>query len=291
MPAMRITFLGTGIMGGPMVANLLRAGFPVTVWNRTASKTADLVKAGATQAEVLERSVQGADAVHLCLLNPAAVESVLFDGGVLHAMAPGQTLADHGTTGLALTRRIAQVCTERGIQFLDAPISGGVEGARDATLAIMVGGEQPVFERLRPALEAMGRTVRHVGPTGSGQIMKLANQLLVLVHQFAAAEAFAYARKAGVDGQVFAEIISNAWGRSFMMERSLPGFLANDHTGGRASLTTLLKDAGLIGEGATELKQPVPVFEAAKGLLAEAIERGYGGEDITASLRMYLPAE
>ncbi|HLG69716.1 MAG TPA: NAD(P)-dependent oxidoreductase [Chloroflexota bacterium] len=288
MSGWRIAFVGTGIMGAPMAANLLRAGFPVTVWNRTPSKAESLVQAGAQRSDVLEAVVLSADSVHLCLKNPAAVEGVLFEGGVLHAMAPGQILVDHGTSGLALTRRVAQVCGERGIGFLDAPVSGGFEGARDATLAIMAGGEQPIFERVRPTLEAMGRTVRYVGPSGSGQALKLANQLLVIVQQFAAAEAFAFARKAGVDGQVFAEIIANAWGRSFMLERSLPGFLAGDHAPGRASLTTLGKDGGLIADSASELGQALPLFEAAHRLLQEAVERGYGEEDITASLRLYL---
>ncbi|HEV7214476.1 MAG TPA: NAD(P)-dependent oxidoreductase, partial [Chloroflexota bacterium] len=274
---LRMLFLGTGIMGAPMAANLLRAGFDVTVWNRTPSKTEPLVSAGAHSARVLEREVHDAEAVHVCLKNPPAVEQVLFGGGVLHAMHSGQVLVDHGTTGLALTRRIAQVCSERGIQFLDAPISGGVEGALAATLAIMAGGEQPVFERVRPALEAMGKTVRYVGPSGSGQALKLANQLLVIVQQFAAAEAFAFARKAGVDGQVFGEIISNAWGRSFMLERSLPGFLADDHAGGRTAVAMFLKDAGLI---AGDASAPLPVFAAAHALLTEAVGHGFGQDDI-----------
>ncbi|HVA25502.1 MAG TPA: NAD(P)-dependent oxidoreductase [Chloroflexota bacterium] len=285
---LRIAFLGAGIMGAPMAANLLRAGFDVAAWNRTASKTGPLVSAGARAVEILERAVHEAQAVHLCLKNPPAVEEVLFGRGVLHAMRPGQVLVDHGTTGLALTRRIAQVCSERGVQFLDAPISGGMEGARAATLAIMAGGELPVFDRVRPALEAMGKTVRYVGPSGSGQALKLANQLLVIVHQFAAAEAFAFARKAGVEGQVFGEIITNAWGRGFMLERSLPGFLTGDHAPGRASLAGLLKDGRLIADSGSELAQPMPLFDAAKALLTEAVERGFGDEDVTASLKMYL---
>jgi 3-hydroxyisobutyrate dehydrogenase-like beta-hydroxyacid dehydrogenase len=286
-PKLRIAFLGLGIMGAPMAANLLQAGFDVTVWNRTRVKEEPLVAAGARRAEVLEAAANEAEAVHICLKDPLAVEEVLFDGGVLFAMRAGELLVDHGTTGVGLTRRIAQVATERGIQFLDAPISGGVEGARQATLAIMAGGEQPVFERARPALEAMGKTVRHVGPSGSGQALKLVNQLLVIVQQFAAAEAFAFARKAGVDGQVFGEIITNAWGRSFILERSLPGFLADDHAPGRASLNGLQKDGALLGESAAELAQRLPLFDAAQKLLASAVDHGYGADDITAALRLY----
>jgi 3-hydroxyisobutyrate dehydrogenase-like beta-hydroxyacid dehydrogenase len=287
-PPLRTIFLGLGIMGAPMAGNLLRAGFPLTVWNRSRDKERPLVEAGARPAQVLEAAVHDAEAVHLCLKNPMAVEEVLFDRGVLFAIQPGGLLVDHGTTGLALTRRIAQVAAERGVRFLDAPVSGGVEGARDASLAIMAGGEEPVFQRARPALEAMGSTVRYVGPSGSGQALKLANQLLVIVHQFAAAEAFTFARQAGVDGQVFGEIIGSAWGRSFMLERSLPGFLAGDHAPGRASLGTLLKDSGLIGQSAAELSQRLPLFEAAQALLAQTIENGYAEEDITAALKLYL---
>ncbi len=282
---MHIAFLGTGIMGGPMVANLLGAGFEVTVWNRTLAKATEL---GAAVAKTPAAAVADAESVHLCLKHPAAVEAVLFEGGVLEAMRQGQVLVDHGTTGVALTRRIAQVCAERGLQMLDAPISGGVEGAREATLAIMVGGDRAMYERVLPALNAMGKTVRHVGPSGSGQALKLANQLLVIVHQFAAAEAFAFARDAGVNANVFAEIITNAWGRGFILERSLPSFLDQLEKPGQAPLGTLLKDAGLIAESAA---QPLPVFDAAKRLLGQAVAKGWTDDDIATALRLYSAAE
>ena len=284
---MNITFIGLGTMGAPMVLNLLKAGHEVTVWNRTRSKEEPLLAAGARTAEALEAAVHTSESTHLCLKDPAAVEEVLFKGGALHAMQPGHVLVDHGTTGLALTRRVAKVASERGVHFLDAPISGGVEGARAASLAIMAGGEQQVFEQVRPALDAMGKTVRYVGPSGSGQALKLANQLLVIVHQFAASEAFAFARKAGVDSQVFGEILMNAWGRSFMLERSLPDFAACAHEPGRTSMNLFLKDAGLIAEGTGEIGQALPLFTTAKGLLEDAISSGFGGEDITASLELY----
>ncbi|HLY64562.1 MAG TPA: NAD(P)-dependent oxidoreductase [Chloroflexota bacterium] len=284
---MNITFVGLGTMGAPMVVNLLKAGHQVTVWNRTREKEEPLLAAGARRAAVLEAAVHEAESTHLCLKDPAAVEEVLFRNGVLHAMQPGRVLVDHGTTGLALTRRVAKVANERGVRFLDAPISGGVEGARAATLAIMAGGEHQVFEQVRPALDAMGKTVRYVGPSGSGQALKLANQLLVIIHQFAASEAFAFARKAGVDGQVFGEILMNAWGRSFMLDRSLPDFVAGTHESGRTSMNLFLKDAGLISEGTGEIGQALPLFTTAKRLLEDAIGRGFGGEDITASLELY----
>jgi 3-hydroxyisobutyrate dehydrogenase-like beta-hydroxyacid dehydrogenase len=281
----RVAFLGLGTMGAPMAVNLVKAGFDVAVWNRTADKAKPVAAAGARQVEHPRQAAVDVDAVHLCLLNPQAVEDVIFGEGLLVGMTPGQVLVDHGTTGLEVTRRVAQAATERGILFADAPISGGVEGARAASLAIMVGGEAEVFERIRPTLEALGKTVRHAGPVGSGQALKLANQLMVIVNQFAAAEAFAFARAAGVDGGVFAEVLSNAWARSFMLERSLPNFLANDHAGGRTAVAMFLKDAGLI---AGDAAAPLPVFAAAHALLKEAIDHGFGQDDITATLQLYL---
>jgi 3-hydroxyisobutyrate dehydrogenase len=284
---MNITFIGLGTMGAPMALNLLKAGHQVTVWNRTRAKEEPLLAAGAKRAEVLEAAVHDADSTHLCLKDPAAVEEVLVGKGVLHAMQPGRVLVDHGTTGLALTRRVARAASERGVHFLDAPISGGVEGARAASLAIMAGGERQVFEQVRPALDAMGKTVRYVGPSGSGQALKLANQLLVIIHQFAASEAFAFAREAGVDGQVFGEILMNAWGCSFMLKRSLPDFIAGTHEPGRTSMNLFLKDADLIASGTGEIGQALPLFMTAKRLLEEAVAKGLGGEDITASLELY----
>lgn len=287
MPGMNITFIGLGTMGAPMALNLLKAGHQVTVWNRTRSKEEPLLEVGARRTDALEAAAHESESTHLCLKDPAAVEEVLFRAGVLHAMQPGSILVDHGTTGLALTRRVAKVANERGVHFLDAPISGGVEGARAASLAIMAGGEEQVFQKVKPALDALGKTVRYVGPSGSGQALKLANQLLVIIHQFAASEAFAFARKAGVDGQVFGEILMNAWGRSFMLERSLPDFVAGSHAPGRTSMNLFLKDADLIANGTGQIGQALPLFTTAKSLLEDAVGRGLGGEDITASLELY----
>ncbi|MBV8087328.1 MAG: NAD(P)-dependent oxidoreductase [Chloroflexi bacterium] len=280
----RIGFIGLGTMGGPMALNLVRAGFDVTVWNRTGAKCAPLVEAGARQVEFASQVASHADAVHLCLLNPQAVHDVVFGEGLLVAMKPPQILVDHGTTGLHMTQTVATAAMERGVPFVDAPISGGVEGAREASLAIMAGGEREAYDRILPTLNALGQTVRYTGPSGSGQALKLANQLLVIIHQMAASEAFVFARKAGVGGQVFAEVLTNAWGRSFMLERSLPNFLANDHAGGRTNVAMFLKDAWLIADDAPA---PLPVFDAAKERLEQAIDARLGEDDITAALKLY----
>lgn len=285
---MKLSFIGLGIMGGPMALHLASAGHQLTVFNRSAVRVQPLLAAGAQAASTPVEAARGAEIVHLCLKNPDAVRDVVFEQGLLASLQPGQTLIDHGTSGVAQARQIGQAAAGRGVHFMDAPISGGVEGARAGTLAIMAGGEAAVFERVEPVLEAMGTTVRHVGPVGSGQALKLANQLLVIVQQLAAAEAFAFARKAGVDGETFGEIVLNAWGRSYMLERSLPGFLSGDFAPGRASLTTLMKDARLLADSAWDLDLNIPLSEAATELMAAAIEQGYGDEDIAAALKLYL---
>jgi 3-hydroxyisobutyrate dehydrogenase-like beta-hydroxyacid dehydrogenase len=201
-------------------------------------------------------------------------------------MRRGQVLIDHGTSGVSLARELAAAGAERGVEVLDAPISGGVEGARAGTLAVMAAGSRTGFERVQPAFDAMGKTIRFVGPAGSGQALKLANQLLVVIHQVAAAEAFAFARKAGVDGELFHEVLLNAWGRSFMMERGRPNFVSNSFEQ-RANPETLAKDLNLVRDSARELDARLDLTEAAGRLWQELLDRGYGGEDITAALKLY----
>lgn len=285
---MNLAFIGLGIMGGPMALNLAKAGHSVAVFNRSKEREQPLLAAGARSAATPTEAAKGAETVHICLKTPDVVRQTVFDGGLLASMQPGQLLIDHGTSGVALARQIAEAAAASGVRFMDAPVSGGLEGARAATLAIMAGGEAADYDRVRPLLEAMGKTVRHVGPVGSGQALKLANQLLVIVHQFAAAEAFAFARKAGVDGQTFGEVILNAWGRSFMLERSMPEFLAGDYAPGRTSLATLMKDARLLADSAWDLDQMIPMAEAATELMTDAIEAGYGDGDVASTLKLYL---
>jgi len=284
---MRLAFIGLGIMGSPMAVHLAKAGHQLAVFNRTRSREQPLVELGAISAPTPADAVHGVEIVHLCLKNQDVVRDAVFQGGLLAAMQPGQILVDHGTSGVALARELARAGSQRRVDVVDAPISGGYEGARDATLAIMAGGEADVFERVRPLLETMGTTVRHVGPAGSGQALKLANQLLCVVNQFAAAEAYAFARKAGVDGRLFGEVILNAWGRSFMLERAMPNFLAGDHAGGRTSLTTYMKDIRLLADSALELGQRIDLSERATALLQEAVDAGLAESDITSALELY----
>ncbi|MGH2363658.1 MAG: NAD(P)-dependent oxidoreductase [Chloroflexota bacterium] len=282
----RIAFIGLGHMGGPMALNLARAGYPLTVYNRTREREQPLLAAGAASAPDVATTVATADVVLSCLRDPAAVREVFLGaGGVLTATTAGQILVDHGTSGIALARELAARATAAGADFVDAPVSGGPDGAAAGTLSIMAGGSRAAFDRLRPVLRAMGTTIRYTGPSGSGQALKLANQLLVIVHQMVAAEAFAFAAKAGIDGQVFQEVIPSSWGQSRMLERIVPRFASRSFAL-LPNAPLFLKDEALIEEGAAELDTPLPILKTVRGLLDRMVELGYGG-DLAAALKLY----
>lgn len=198
MTERRIGFLGAGLMGAPMVRNLLRAGFEVAVWNRTAAKAEALTADGARAAASPADCVRGADLAISMLENGAVVGAVLFEGGAAEALAPGSIVVDMSSIGVEEARDHAARFAERGVAHLDAPVSGGTVGAEAGTLAIMAGGPEDAFARARPALEAMGRPLL-VGPSGAGQIAKLANQMVVATTIGAVAEALVFAEAAGAD--------------------------------------------------------------------------------------------
>lgn len=199
MPAKpTIAFLGIGLMGAPQARRLLAAGYPLVAWNRTRAKAEALEPLGARIAETAAAAVAGADIVITMLENGGTVRSVLFDSGTAEHMAPGTLVIDMSSIAPTEARDHAARLRERGVSALDAPVSGGTVGAEQGTLSIMVGGESADVERARPVLAAMGRPT-HVGPTGAGQIAKLANQMIVAITIGAVSEALLYAERAGAD--------------------------------------------------------------------------------------------
>ena len=193
-----ITFLGTGLMGAPMAANLLKAGFPVTTWNRSPQKAAPLASLGATIAATPAEAATGAGIVIMMLTDGAASGQMLFHQGVAGALRPGTLVIDMASTKPGEARDHAVRLADKGIAHLDAPVSGGTRGAEAATLAIMAGGGEEAFARAKPVLEAMGRPV-HVGPDGAGQLAKLANQMIVATAIGVVAEAMLMLEKGGAD--------------------------------------------------------------------------------------------
>lgn len=274
-------------MGLPMSYNLLRAGYDLTVHNRSQEKVRQIADAGAAAAGSTAEVMERCDVVLACLPDVATCEQVVLEEALPKAR-PGQVIVDHSTVGAATSKACAATAEERGAMFLDAPISGGTERATDGTLTIMVGGPAEAYQRVASALDVMGAVVRHVGPTGSGTAAKLVNQLLVGVHKVAAAEAMLLAAKSGADPALVFELVNSGWGQSFILGRNAPAMLDRDFEGVRTQLRVFLKDLGLIREMARDLETPIPGGDLAYQLFYEANEQGLGDLDGAA---IVLPME
>ena len=195
----RLGFIGLGIMGRPMASHLLKAGYSLTVWNRSSGAVDQLVEQGARRATGPAGVARHSDVVFTMVGDSPDVEQVILGpGGVLEGARPGLIIIDMTTISPEVTRRIAAKCAEKGVHMLDAPVSGGEKGAVEATLSIMVGGEQEVFDRCRPLFEILGKTIRYVGSHGMGQTVKLCNQVVCGLNILAAAEGLCLAMKAGL---------------------------------------------------------------------------------------------
>jgi 3-hydroxyisobutyrate dehydrogenase len=230
--SMRVGVAGLGIMGSGMAANLLAAGHEVTVWNRTPARAEPLAALGATVAgESAGPAAMAAvvDVVLVCVSDTPDVEAVLFGpGGVAEGIRSGSLVIDASTVSPEATRSFAARLAERGVGFVDAPVSGGSEGARNGTLSIMVGGAAADVERARPVLAAIGRTITHVGPVGAGQTCKLVNQILVVVNMLAVSEALMLASAGGLDLATAIEAVEGGAGGSWMLSNRGPQVVARD---------------------------------------------------------------
>ena len=285
----KVGFIGLGRMGLPMSYRLLDGGFDLTVHNRSQEKVRRIAQEGARPATSTAGITQAADILLACLPDVATVEEVfLGKDGVIENCRPGQILVDHSTVGISTSRACAAAAEAKGAMFLDAPISGGTERANDGTLTIMAGGSKEAYERALPLFDAMGATVRHMGPTGTGTTAKLVNQLLVGIHAVAAAEAMLLGAKSGADPELVFEVVNSGWGQSFMLGRNAPVMLDRDFDGVRSQIRVFLKDLGLIQELARELDTPTPAGDLAFQLHAKAVEQGLGDLDGAA---IVLPLE
>lgn len=258
MAIKRVGFVGTGIMGAPMARNLIRAGFSVTVWNRTASKAAPLVEEGAVNAASPAAVAAASEVTFSCVSDSPDVEAVaLGPGGILEGAEPGSVYIDCSTISPEVARRVEQAASSRGVAMLDAPVSGGDVGARNGTLAVMVGGDPAVFERCRPVLEAIGETIVYVGPSGSGQVVKLCNQVAGALNLMAMAEAITLSRRAGVDPAKMIEVVSKGAAGSWMLANLGPRAVAGDFAPG-FMVDLMQKDLRLVLETAAQTDTPLP---------------------------------
>ena len=257
--AEKVGFIGLGIMGRGMAANLLAKGFDVAVWNRTASRADGLVEAGAARAESPAAVARACPIVITCVSDTPDVEAVVLGpGGVVEGVASGSLVIDCSTISPQATLEIAQALEAKGASMLDAPISGGSEGAEKGTLSIMVGGRAEDFERAGPYLEAMGTTITHVGAQGAGQTVKLVNQILVVGNCVAMCEALLFAQAGGVDLRKTFDAISQGAAGSWMFTNRAPQIIRRDWSPG-FMVSLQQKDLRLVLAAADEMGVPIPV--------------------------------
>jgi 2-hydroxy-3-oxopropionate reductase len=281
-----VGFIGLGIMGGPMAANLVKAGFDVIGYNRGPEPTRRLVEQGGRGADSLAEAVRDADVVVTMLPDSSDVEAVALGEDGIYAHAKPATLhLDMSSIRPDVAKQVAEAGKERGIRVLDAPVSGGEQGAIDATLSIMVGGDPNDFADARPVLEAVGRTVVHVGPVGAGQTVKAANQLIVAGTIELVAEAIVFLEAYGVDMEAAIKVLTGGLAGNAILERKAPGMLARDFTPGfRIELHH--KDMGIVTSAAREAGVVVPLGAVVAQLIASLKAQGDGGLDHSALLKL-----
>ncbi len=274
----RIGFIGLGIMGRGMAANILRAGFPLTVWNRTPGRTDEFVAAGAqlatSPADLAERS----DIVISCVSDTPDVEAVLFGPqGAIEGARAGMLMIDMSTISPQGAQQFAARLAERGIGFLDAPVSGGSEGAARGTLSIMVGGPADLVERAMPVFQAMGKTITHVGGHGAGQTVKLVNQILVVGTMLAISEAFVFAQASGVDLEKALTAVSGGAAGSWMLSNRGPQVIRRDWRPG-FTIDLQQKDLRLVLAAADAVGAPMLVTSTVFHLYRTLQAAGLGHE-------------
>ncbi len=275
---MPVGFIGLGIMGRPMAEHVLKGGHPLTVYNRTATKTAELASRGAavaaTPAEVAARS----EVVVIMVSDTPDVEHVVAGpDGVLDGIRPGSIVVDMSTISPHAERRLDRRLSERGAALVDAPVSGGDVGARAATLAIMAGGDRRMFERVRPVLELMGRSITYCGPPGSGPLAKLCNQILISVTLLGVSEALVFARKNGLDPGVMIQAVSGGAAQSWQLTHLGPRIIQRDFAPG-FMIDLVQKDLRIVLEACDAEAAALPATSLVHQLFSSAQAAGSGRE-------------
>jgi 3-hydroxyisobutyrate dehydrogenase len=274
----KVGFIGLGIMGQGMAHNILKAGFSLTVWNRTTSKVDTLVEAGAQAGNDPADVAAKSDVVVICVSDTPDVEAVILgESGVLAGVKAGSIVVDCSTISPIVTRQLSETLAQKGVAMLDAPVSGGSEGAAKGTLSIMVGGEAETFERALPVLQAMGQKITHVGPSGAGQTVKLVNQILVVSNMLGVGEALLFAQAGGVDLAKALDAVSAGAAGSWTLSNRGPQVIRRDWRPG-FMIDLQQKDVRLVLEAADKLGVPLPGTALIHQLYNTLQKRGLGSE-------------
>jgi len=283
---MKIAVIGLGTMGTPMAENLLKAGFEVTVHNRTRTREEPLAVLGATRAETPAVAVTNAGIVLTCVSDTEDVERVLLDNeiGAINGLKEGSLVIDCSSISPGGTRLIAERFRTNGIGYVDAPVSGGSEGAIHGSLTIMCGGSEKDYERAYPVLQVIGSKVTRIGPVGCGQIAKVANQVVITGTFMALGEALTLAYRAGADPEKVVEAISSGVAGSWILNNRSEKMLADNYPLG-FRLRLHRKDLGIALDTAREFKVPVPITSLVATIEDALIAQGYGDEDMSNLVR------
>jgi 3-hydroxyisobutyrate dehydrogenase-like beta-hydroxyacid dehydrogenase len=273
-----VGLMGLGLMGTPMGLNLLEAGFPLTVWNRTASRAGSLVAAGARLAASPRATAEASDVLISIVSDPPALESVLWgEGGALPGLRRGSIYIDSSTISPVLARRIAAACTERGVRFLDAPVTGGTWGAEKGELVFMVGGDAETLKAAEPVLSVMGKRWFHLGSNGAGQTIKLAMNMILALEVDALAEGLALVTGSGIAGEKLVEVMQSSMARAAVLDVKAPLLLKGEYPPS-FPLRLMHKDLGLALDLANQIGVALPATAAAREIYSSV--KGAAKEDL-----------
>ena len=286
--SLKLGFAGIGLMGLPMCQRLLAAGHELLVWNRTPDKCQPLLEQGAGMAGSCRELAENCDVLFLCLADTAAVRQVVHaPDGLAAGLAPGKLVVDCSSIEPAATRELAAFVAQSGASWLDVPVSGGVVGAQEGTLAMMAGGDAAMLEKIRPVLLQLGQRVTHMGPVGSGQVTKVCNQMLVACNALVIAEVVALAEQAGVDAQLLAPALAGGFADSKPLQILAPQMASSTFTPIKWHVRTLLKDL----DTAVALSREIPAATPMSGLAAQLMRthalHGYADQDPATLIQGY----
>lgn len=285
----RIGFIGMGLMGIPMSLRLLDAGLELSVWNRNPSKCEPVARQGARVAGSIAELVENSDIIFTCVTDTAAIEAIVFgaDGIADHARS-AQVLIDCSSIDPAATRDMAARLKSRsGVEWIDAPVSGGVAGAEQGTLAVMAGGDPSVLDRVRPVLSPLAQRVTHMGPTGSGQVTKICNQMLVSCNVLVMAEVMALAERSGVEAANIPEALKGGFADSIPLQLTGPRMANRDFEAIKWHVKTLLKDLDMANALAKTMGSAVPMAGLGAELMRQHGSRGYLDQDPCTLIDLY----
>lgn len=279
---MKVAFIGMGTMGAPMAMNILKAGHEVTVYNRTRNREIPVAEAGAKRAASPQEAATGVEVIVTCVSDTPDVEAiVLGENGIIQAASPGSVFVDMSTISPSVTQAIEKQLGEKSIKMLDAPVSGGSEGAQKGTLTIMVGGAPEDFDKALPILETMGSTITHIGPIGSGQLTKAINQILISGTYLSVAEGLTLGIKAGLDMERVVSALSGGAAGSWVLNNRAGNVINNAYPlGFRVRLHR--KDLGIALSAAREMEITLPCTALVEQIENGLIARGFGDEDVSA---------